>query len=108
LIKKAAHISLSVWLATLLLFGNISKEFIHSFTHHTDTVEHSYDGLAFEKEHHHCDFLNFSLTAFANDIQFPFVAVSSVKYLLQNFILINGVYQHTPSVSFLRGPPSVA
>ena len=43
----------------LLLFGTASKEFIHLFTCHEDTVHVDHgEGLSFESEHHHCDFLN--------------------------------------------------
>lgn len=58
--------SLALLLAALLLFGGTTKDVLHAWTGHRDTVhEHRSDGsLAFESKHHHCDFLSFFLTPF--------------------------------------------
>lgn len=61
------HHILSVFLALVLLFGTVSKEFIHGFTGHQDTRSclHAHDhGPVWDPPHHHCEFLSFVLSVF--------------------------------------------
>ncbi len=61
------HSLLSIFLAILLLFGTVSKEFVHGFASHQDTTSclHPHEGgPVWDPPHHHCDFLSFVLSAF--------------------------------------------
>ena len=53
-------------LALLLLAGGGIKEWVHACAPHPDTVHHHRnDGqLAFEAQHHHCDFLSYCFAPF--------------------------------------------
>ncbi|RYZ50088.1 MAG: hypothetical protein EOP49_14785 [Sphingobacteriales bacterium] len=106
---RLCHIILSAAISLLLLFGSTAKEFIHLFADHHDTVhtECSQGELSFESEHHHCDFLSFSLPAFHQDHQFPFIERTYVDFpeAESSPVLLSGgrtVY-HTA----LRGPPAI-
>jgi hypothetical protein len=108
LIKKAAHIALSVWMSILLLFGTTPKEFIHLFADHTDTVEQYHTGkqLAIEKQHHHCQFLGFSFAPFVKDHQSAFLRFSTFSYFIKHEALsVHFVQRAIVSLS-LRGPPA--
>jgi hypothetical protein len=108
LIKRVSHIVLSAWLAILLLFGGTSKEFVHLFSGHEDTIHshNSQGGLVAEPEHHHCSFLQYSLATFINDVQAPFVPTSYTKHPAQyNETLVACVYATDVVVTSLRGPP---
>jgi hypothetical protein len=93
----------------LLLFGTTAKEFIHMFADHHDTVHVHHEGgeLSFESEHHHCDFLSYSLPAFDNDISFPFIAffeqATCSGYIMGDVQFVQRAIVHTS----LRGPPVV-
>jgi hypothetical protein len=110
LLKRVAHIILSCWLAVILLFGSTSKEFVHLFSGHEDTVHcnNAKDGLVFESQHHHCTFLSFCLTAFLNDAPASFVPITyfagySKPYIVYTLDVINV----SRAITTLRGPPVV-
>jgi len=94
-------------MSLLLVFGGVSKEYLHLFTGHTDTVcEHDEDGLHFEPEHHHCDFLSFTLPPFAQDAvvyEFPLLKVYSFTDYTET---VAQVAARNVPVSHLRGPPA--
>jgi hypothetical protein len=93
----------------LLLFGTASKEFIHLFADHHDTVhiDHEGEGPFFESEHHHCDFLNYSLPEFDNDISFPFVAFAEREAYTEYQLHKVRFVQREIIQTSLRGPPAV-
>ena len=111
MIKRTLHIVLSLWLALLLLFGGTAKEFIHLFTHHTDTV-HSINekgDLVIEPEHHHCSFLEYALPLFIN-ADITEICFSVHKKLYPAYKRINDAQVQIGCVStaYLRGPPSIS
>lgn len=68
--KRIGHIITFFVLVILLLVNGTSREFIHVFSGHQDTVDcmHTHSiadhHAAFEPEHHHCDFLQFATSIF--------------------------------------------
>lgn len=108
MLKKILHIAFSAVMALLLVFGDVSKEYLHLFTGHTDTVHQhdDEDGLHFENEHHHCSFLAFTLPHYikdANEVKLPqknqdFLIVHSER-------VIHLTARSVPAL-YLRGPPS--
>lgn len=94
-------------MALLLVFGGVSKEYLHMFTGHTDTV-HTHDdsdGLFFEKEHHHCDFLAFTLPPYANDAQSFFIAQRVYDYPQHTAVGVTHLIPRSLPASSMRGPP---
>lgn len=94
-------------MSLLLVFGSTSKEYLHLFADHQDTVHvHSdHDGLSFESEHHHCTFLSFTLTPFAHDAVTYRIQEAKESFLLhQSVAVVHLVPRSVPS-SRLRGPP---
>ncbi|MBL7684233.1 MAG: hypothetical protein JNK00_12810 [Flavipsychrobacter sp.] len=109
MLKRGSHIILTAWLAILLLFGSTSKEYIHIFADHQDTV-HSHlekDGLVIEPEHHHCSFLSYALPLFINDVQvIKLYSIRMVYPVYTSFIAVT--YTHNnPITAYLRGPPAI-
>lgn len=106
--RKSMHIVFIASMYMLLLFGTTAKEFFHAFTGHEDTVHryHAPGEYSFENEHHHCDFLHYSLPAFENDISYPYVQVLSTivykEYRLTDIQLVQREILQTS----LRGPPA--
>ncbi|RYD55211.1 MAG: hypothetical protein EOP56_16830 [Sphingobacteriales bacterium] len=107
MLKRIVYIVLSVWLGILLLFGSTPKEFIHLFADHTDTV-HTYhgDGLCIEPEHHHCDFLSFTLAAFIDNPLPLLLERSETVYPREEASVVAHLTSRTVFTSFLRGPPA--
>lgn len=107
MIQKAAHIIISGCLSLLLLFGGTAKEFIHLFAGHEDTTHCSdnHEGLSFENEHHHCDFLSFALPFFDNDIFIPGLDFIEEKYFSFYAALNSSPIQRAEKHTALRGPP---
>jgi hypothetical protein len=107
LIKRTIHIAFAALLAFLLLFGGTSKELVHLFADHTDTqcsaVHH--DGPVFEQQHHHCDFLNYSLTAFDNDLQLPVIHIIGFSYPADKIFYVSSLTADNYYATYLRGPP---
>ncbi|MBS1782265.1 MAG: hypothetical protein JSS78_04305 [Bacteroidetes bacterium] len=94
-------------MALTLLFGSTSKEFVHQFVGHQDTVHHVHGSgeLSFESQHHHCTFVSFVLAPFVeHSLTFSFLQASNlfvlVAYPLCTFIVVQAF-----SEAFLRGPP---
>ena len=108
LLKKSSHIVFVTGMYMLLLFGTASKEFIHLFTCHEDTVHVDHgEGLSFESEHHHCDFLNYSLPDFDNDIGFPFITFADQESFTEFQLHKVQFVQREIIQTTLRGPPAV-
>ncbi|PZF74419.1 hypothetical protein DN068_02235 [Taibaiella soli] len=83
-------------------------EFVHSFAHHQDTVDHKHPhGLAFENKHHHCDFLSFQLMPFDGAIHIPRISfIAPVFITQQDAVQVHFVQRKIVRTS-LRGPPVV-
>ena len=107
MLKRISHITLSLWLAIILLFGNTPKEFIHLFANHTDTVHSRFEknGLVIEPEHHHCTFLSYALPLFLNDNHAIVFCESKFVYPQYHQSYIVSVHVRTPHILSLRGPP---
>jgi hypothetical protein len=101
-VKKAVV----VFFAALLLLVNTPMDFIHLFTGHKDGVHQKHNGLVIEQHHHHCGFLQLTVTPFANDTHFPVLQFAASEYGEQHFrlcdhIISSGLFHHQ-----LRGPPA--
>lgn len=109
MIKRLFHSILSASLAILLLFGSTSKEFIHLFTGHEDTVHSKISRykIVIEPEHHHCTFLQFSLGSFVNDIQVPYVAVQILAHTEAYTKYFANICHRAPVAACQRGPPAM-
>lgn len=106
--QQLLKLLLSVQLSLLLLFGGTVKEFVHGFAGHKDTI-HSHEnreGLQYEKQHHHCDFLNDVLPAFINNTFFPEILFHTVEYTAFQVPLTETFCFNITSIPSLRGPPT--
>lgn len=94
-------------MAVLLVFGGVSKDFVHLFTGHEDTVHcNDKDGiLHFESEHHHCDFLSFTLTPFAQDAVDYFIPASIALPEQHTASLVQHLIPRGVIATRQRGPP---
>ncbi|XZF16427.1 hypothetical protein ACTHGU_09820 [Chitinophagaceae bacterium MMS25-I14] len=91
----------------ILLFGTTPMEYVHTFTHHKDTVHHAHQhGLSFENKHHHCDFLSFQLLPFDNDIYIPHFYYIPAEYCSTHAALVLSFVQRSIVRTSLRGPPT--
>lgn len=109
MVKKVLHSVLSVFLGLLLVFGSTSKEYIHLFADHEDTVHchQHYDGLTIEQEHHHCTFLSFTLTSFINDAGQYHIEFRPHHDLILQKAQVDHLIPRAVPASRLRGPPVV-
>jgi hypothetical protein len=95
----------------VLLLNGVSHEFLHTFAGHEDTVDHVYHNhgdnqFAFEKQHHHCAFL---------DLQTPVFITSSLHFYVKNTLVQYNYFVLQQQVVFsskaiytaLRGPPQL-
>lgn len=110
MIRRLLHIVVTTYLAVLLLFGTTSKEFVHLYTHHEDTV-HTHQCVNkneahLDHAHHHCSFLSFTLEPFANDFQLPFLPARYLVHVAA-YYAVTEVPMITAKASgyYLRGPP---
>ncbi len=95
-------------MALLLAFGGVSKEYLHLFADHEDTesCNHHREGIYFENEHHHCDFLSYTLPYYVND-----AAVYNLQVYTQYFPdyhkthVAHLIPRDVPAAR-LRGPPA--
>lgn len=93
----------------LLVFGSTPKEYVHLFAGHTDTehCNHDREGLYFENEHHHCDFLSFTLPPFAHDaITYIITERNPVYPIHGSAIAVHLTFQSAPATR-QRGPPAI-
>ena len=97
-------------MAFLLAFGGVSKEYLHLFTGHTDTesCDHHREGLYFESEHHHCDFLSYTLADYTPDAIVYSFATAPVAFPVYSNGHKSRLIPSEVSSSHLRGPPAVA
>jgi hypothetical protein len=113
MLKRIVNILIAASLAFLLMLNGVAHEFVHSFAGHEDTVDqivhYEHKGLhaSFEKQHHHCDFLNLPTPVFLTSsyyIHFYPVLLHQDAFLLGTTTLPSSLRPHTA----LRGPPSIA
>lgn len=110
MLKRVLNIVVSVAIALLLLLNGTAHEFLHSFTGHEDTVdcvhpERKAQHAAFEKEHHHCNFLDLQTPVFVTtSLSFHFYTPCRHNdfFVLQTQKGLSPEARHTA----LRGPPS--
>lgn len=94
-------------LALLLLFGGTAKEALHAFAPHEDTEHrHDFDGLAFEKEHHHCGALSAFIAAFERPAQEFFIARVQVEVAPAFAVAAHSLLPRRVQAYGLRGPPA--
>lgn len=108
---------MTVLMAVLLLFGSTSKELVHSFAHHTDTIhhehgvdnaDHEHHGTYIEKQHHHCAFLSFELTPFEYE-PFAFVFPFFQQHITSHEAsAVAHLCDRSVPLRLLRGPPVFA
>ncbi|HEY9176535.1 MAG TPA: hypothetical protein VIN07_02545 [Flavipsychrobacter sp.] len=108
MLKRITHIVFSVFMSFLLLFGGVSKEYLHLFADHTDTesCNHHREGLYFESEHHHCDFLSYTLPYYVHDAAVYTLPVTIEVFLVSNATTVTHLFPRDVPVSRLRGPPA--
>lgn len=73
-----------VLLVAILLFGGASKEWVHHFADHTDTIHTAHDdkGAYLEEQHHHCKFLEVQLSAYLAPV-FPVLSCIAVYFIIR-------------------------
>lgn len=105
--KQVAKYLVVVWLAALLLLGNLPMDFIHQFADHEDTVHKDHHGLVIEKQHHHCAYLSLTLASFVNDFNIPFVefVAPTVFFTKKQAVISHNYIQRCIIAVALRGPP---
>lgn len=108
--KRIGNMLTFMVLAALLLLNGTSREYIHSFTGHHDTVDHCHlnnhtdHHAAFENEHHHCEFLNFLTPVYhpvEENFQICFFKPAISPAVPHFAIFFSKEEEHTS----LRGPP---
>jgi len=110
MLKRVVHIGVTLTLVFLLMLNGISHEFVHAFSGHEDTIDcihtdASGQHAAFEKAHHHCDFLN---------LQAPVFLPSYISFQLStplehnDYFVTNEYTSLAPDKAYtaLRGPPA--
>lgn len=111
MLKRIGHIVVAVSVFILLLLNGTAHEFLHSFAGHEDTVDCVHTDTqhrqqaSFEKEHHHCDFLDLQTPVFlTSSLHFTFFTPfeHSDFYVLQTQKGLSPEARHTA----LRGPPA--
>lgn len=112
-LKRIGNIFTFLVLAALLLLNGTSREFIHTFTGHQDTVDqrhlcdHTDHHAAFENKHHHCDFLQYVIPVYQStqeSFQLYFLKEKTHPAPLLEAVCLSKERKHTA----LRGPPSLS
>lgn len=81
-------------------------DFVHLFADHHDTVHCYHEGeLVIEPQHHHCDFLSFTLPAFLNDHSSVSIFFTPQRFARQKADAVIHLASRTVHASLLRGPP---
>ena len=95
-------------MALLLVFGGVSKEYLHLFADHEDTVDcfHDSEGPHFENEHHHCDFLSFTLPPYVHDAAVYELPTQTEYFQLNTCTAVAHLIPRTVLASHQRGPPA--
>jgi hypothetical protein len=108
LFRQISHIILAGWLAVTFLFGMTPKEFVHLFADHHDTVHcHTGEGLAFESEHHHCDFLCFTLPPFEDDHRLVIqLSEKAIPQPVHSVVPVLHLQDRSLPGTVSRGPPA--
>ena len=109
MLKRLLNIFVTASLVFLLMLNGVAHEFVHSFLGHEDTIDHVINngkrGQAnFEKQHHHCDFLNLPTPVFLTShyyISFASFLIHKDAFQLKSIDLCSRQSLHTA----LRGPP---
>lgn len=99
-----------VMMFIILLFSNASREWLHDFANHTDTVHnHSDDlrkGTVFENEHHHCKFLDIPLPSYLQPTVIEAVHFNPVYFECAGIRITCQYNDNSPSTKSNRGPPA--
>lgn len=109
-VKKLGNIVTFFVLAFLLLLNSTSREFVHEFAHHQDTIDHcqgnyhTANHAAFESEHHHCDFLNFLVPVY-HPIEENFQLDFFQQVITPLSLDVKSFYSKEKEHTSLRGPP---
>lgn len=111
MLKRVINIFIAASLVILMMLSGVAHEFVHSFTGHEDTVHHiqngKHGGMSFEKEHHHCDFLQFPSPVFLTSsfyVQFH----PSLEHIEKFQLIEQAVFSRLGLYTALRGPPFLA
>lgn len=111
MLNRIGHIITFLCLTGILLINSSPREFIHTFSGHTDTIHHScthndYGGMAFESEHHHCAFLDQVIVPYTFSIaHFQLNAAQTFQFPAVSQMVCRVCPAFIPTDS--RGPPQV-
>lgn len=96
-----------VLLAAILLFGGASKEWLHHFADHTDTVHtgRQEKGAYLEKQHHHCKFLEVQLSAYLAPVLLAFSCITTYLFIRPLLSLPVFLYDNEHVLIPSRAPP---
>ena len=108
MLKRAGNIVTFIMLVTLLLLNGTAHEFVHSFAAHEDTIDLPHSHIPgktfFEKEHHHCDFLDLAIVAF-DQVSYSF-SLPLLKEYTNCYAFYRSLTAHGKIFSLSdRGPP---
>jgi len=111
MLRRAGNIITFITLVALLLLNGTAHEFVHSFAAHEDTIDLPHSHIPgktfFEKEHHHCDFLDLAIVAF-DHVSYKF-SLSLLKEYIASYPFYCGLTAHGKIFSLSdRGPPLAA
>lgn len=110
MLKRIGNIITYITLVSLLLLNGTAHEFVHSFAGHEDTIDcstgsHSDHHASFEREHHHCDFLDLAVPVFTTtsfNFQLLTVLQHPGHFIVPEYSCFSRDIVHTA----LRGPPA--
>ncbi|RQO30479.1 hypothetical protein DBR32_13010 [Taibaiella sp. KBW10] len=116
MIKKSVHIILISILSLVLCFNTGIQQYVHSFEHHQETVDHIHKddrcgrgdgGFAFEEQHHHCDYLTQVLPHFIkSEVSYALLFLSPKQYLTYTVTDYTAWFDNEHFSFLLRGPPA--
>lgn len=93
----------------MLFFSNVSREWLHQFAGHIDTVHtHADDvkkGTVIESQHHHCKFLDIPLPVFL-ELENYYIVNATPDYCSEIFVWNSNTFFDNCLAAFhTRGPP---
>src|SRR5690606_12962700 len=98
------------FLVVIIFAGTVSKEWLHTFANHEDTIEthclSSHENETYlDNEHHHCDFLSYTLTSFTPSFFETIVCLPQVVFIDHQDKTTQFYFYNRQHHNFLRGPP---